>query len=80
LYPIKNEGLVSNHSGEVHWCRIIIEWSNIIGYMLGSSPVRVYTTANLGQDFSNEELSIYEYKNDMDANMATLLLGELPKG
>jgi hypothetical protein len=33
-----------------------------------------------GQDFSNEELSSYEYKNDMDANMATLLLGELPKG
>ena len=29
----------------MHRCRIIIEWSNIIGYMLGSSPVTVYTTA-----------------------------------
>ena len=34
-----------DYSEEVHWSRILGEWSNVIGYETGSSLARVYTMA-----------------------------------
>ena len=40
-----------DYGEEVHKSRIIGEWSNLIGYTLGSSLVGVYTTASRDSDF-----------------------------
>ena len=34
-----------DYGEEVHWSRILGEWSNMIGYKMDSSPARLYTTA-----------------------------------
>jgi hypothetical protein len=36
----------SDYSEEVHWLRLLGEWSNKIGYKVGFSPARVYITTN----------------------------------
>jgi hypothetical protein len=33
-----------DYGEEVHWSRNLGEWSNVIGYEMGSSPAKVYTT------------------------------------
>ena len=40
---------------EVHCARILGEWSNMIGFELGSSLIGVYT---IGQDFFDGELQV----------------------
>jgi hypothetical protein len=47
----------------MHQPRISGEWSNLIGYEMGFSPGKVYTTP---------KTSSMDEKNDMDANMATI--------
>jgi hypothetical protein len=44
------------------------EWSNTIGYEMGTSPVKVYTTAKI----SLVENFKHELKNDTVAIIATL--------
>ena len=52
----------------VQWSRILGEWSNMIGYKLGSSLAKVYTMAKSSQ----AKIFEHEWKDDMAANMATL--------
>ena len=52
---------------EVHQSRMLGEWNNMIGYEMGSSLSRVYTTAKI----SPVENFKHEWKNDMVATMAT---------
>ena len=54
---------------EVHWSRILGEWSNMGGYKMGSSPAGVYTTAksSLVKNFKDG------WKNDMASHTGTSL-------
>jgi hypothetical protein len=52
-----------DYDKEVHQSRISGEWSNLIGYEMGFSPAKVYTTP---------KTLCMDEKNDMDANMATI--------
>ena len=63
----------SNYGEEVHRSRISGEWSNMIGYEMGSSPARVSTMAktSLVENFKHER------KDNMDINMATLFAREV---
>ena len=58
------------HNGEqVYRSRMLWEWSNTIGYEMGSSLVRVYTIANA---FPVENFK-HGWENDMAINMAIFL-------
>ena len=56
-----------DYGEEVHWLRILGEWSNMIGYKVGSSPARVYTMAKT----SHVENFNGEWMNDVAPNIAT---------
>ena len=66
-------GLAHVLASLVYRSRNLGEWSFMIGYKMGSSSVMVYTMTKT----SPVENFKHRWKNEMDANMATIvLLGE----
>ena len=64
----ESQGAGLDYAQEVRWSRILGEWSKMIGYQMGSSPVGVCTMAKT----SSMKNFKHERNNDMDVNMATL--------
>ena len=58
-----------DYNEEVYWSRILGEWNNRIGYVMGSSSVGVYTTAMT----SPVENFKHEWEINMVVHMAPLL-------